>query len=84
MRTVFLHLARDGHLGEGFLPVDFYIRVAFVILQPNVEAWTVALDQIHFQDERFELRADHDPFDVRNLAHQAACLVVMSRIVVEV
>jgi hypothetical protein len=37
----------------------------------------VLLDQVHFQDQGFQLGAHHDPFDVLDHAHQffdLACL----------
>jgi len=73
-RTVVLHLARDGHLGEWIRPVDLDVGVALVVFKAHVEARLVALDQGHLKDQSFQLGADHDPFDVGNLPHQAACL----------
>jgi hypothetical protein len=64
--------------------VDFDVGIALVILQAHVEARAVALDQVHLQDERFQLRPDHDPFDVRDFAHQATGLVVVAGIGVEI
>lgn len=32
----------------------------------------VLLDQVHLQDQGFELRTDSDPFDVDDLAYQLA------------
>ena len=64
--------------------MDFDIRVAFVILQADVVLGPVALDQVHFQDQGFQLRADHDPLEVGDLAHQAAGLVVVAGIGVEI
>ena len=83
-RTVIRHLARHGDFGVGIRPMDFDVGVAFVVLQSDVEARTVALDQVHLQDERFEFRADHDPFDIGDLAYQTAGLVVVARIAVEI
>ena len=48
------------------------IRVALVILQADVVVRAVLLDQVHLQDQRFQLGADHDPFDVGDVAHQLA------------
>ena len=75
-RAVVLHLAGDGHLGEGVRPVDLDVGVALVILETHVKARLVALDQGHLEDQGFQLGADHDPFDVGDLPHQAACFSV--------
>ncbi|MPM98475.1 hypothetical protein SDC9_145663 [bioreactor metagenome] len=55
MRAVFDHLARHRHFGERCCHVDFDVRVAFIILEADVEAWPVLLDEVHLQDERFKL-----------------------------
>jgi hypothetical protein len=44
----------------------------------------VALDEVHLQDQRFELRADHNPLKVGDIAHQAAGFGVVAGIRVEV
>jgi hypothetical protein len=55
--------------------MHFDIRVAFVIFQADIEARPVLLDQIHFQDQRFQFGAHHDPFDIGDIAHQAPGLL---------
>jgi hypothetical protein len=69
-RAVRLHLAGDGHLGEGVAPMDLDIGVALVILKAHVVARLVALDQVHLEDQRLQLGGDHDPLDVGDLAHE--------------
>jgi hypothetical protein len=64
--------------------VDFDVRVAFVVLQADVVFRAMFLDEVHLEDERLEFRPDDDPFDVRDLAHQAARLVVVTGIRVEI
>lgn len=69
-RAIDDHLAGDGDLGEGVSPVHLDIGKAFVVLQAHVVSRAVTLDQVHLQNQRFQLRADHDPLDVGDLAHQ--------------
>ncbi len=82
--AVFHHLPGDGDLGEGGVPVNLDVGVAFVVFQPDVEARAVLLDQVHFQDQRFQLRADHNPFDVGDLADELASFGLVPGAVVEV
>ena len=83
-RAVVRHHARDSHFRERFPPMDFDIRVALVVLQADVVLGPVALDQVHFEDQRLQLRTDHDPLDVGDLAHQAAGLVVVAGVRVKI
>ena len=64
-RAVFGHLPRDGHLGERFIPVDFDVWVALVILEADIVFGAVLLDQVHLKNERLKLRADHDPLNIQ-------------------
>jgi hypothetical protein len=32
--------------------------------------WTIALDEVHLQDECLQLRTDHDPFKVGDMAYK--------------
>ena len=77
-RAVFDHLAGDGDFGIRLTPMDFDVGIALVVLQADVVFRPVALDQVHFQDQGFQLRTDHDPLDVDDLAHQPAGLVVVA------
>jgi hypothetical protein len=61
-------LACDGHFGIRLIPMDFYIGIALIILETDVVFWTVLLDEVHLKDERFKLRADHDPLNIGNVA----------------
>ncbi len=51
--AVFEHLAGDGHFGVVHLPVDFDVRIAFVVFEADVEMRPVLLDQVHLKDEGF-------------------------------
>ena len=83
-RAVLDHLAGDGHLGEGIRPVNFDIRVAFIILEADVVMRAVLLDQVHLEDERFELGTHHDPFDVGDILHQLAGLEILVGALLEI
>jgi len=37
----------------------------------------VTLDQIHLQNERFQLRTDDDPFDIDDLLYEPPCFAIM-------
>jgi len=60
------------------------VGVALVILQADVVARAVLLDQVHLQDEGFQFRSDHDPFDIGDVAHKLAGLVILVGAGVEV
>ena len=62
--AVAIHLPRDVTLGNGVGPMHLDVRVALVVLEPDVVVRPVALDQVHLEDQRLELRADDDPFEV--------------------
>ena len=65
-----LHAPNDADLGEILVPVQLDVGVGFVVLEPHVEPRPVALDQLIFQDQRFQLGVGDDPFQVGDLAHQ--------------
>ena len=83
-RAVITHLARHRHLGVRFGPMDLDVRIALVILEADVVLRPMLLDQIHLEDQRFQLRSHEDPFDVRNLPHQTPRLGILARIGVKV
>ncbi len=58
--------------------MDFYVWITFIVFEANVVFRAMLLDQVHLKDERFKFRADHDPFDVHNVAHEAARLRVVT------
>ena len=64
--------------------MDLDIRISFIVLQTNVVLGTMFLDQVPLEDERLELGPDQDPFDMGNLAHQAARLLIMAGIRMEI
>ena len=82
--AVLLHQACHGDFGKWLIPMDFDVGVTFVVLQADVVLGTVFLDQVHLEDERLEFGPDQDPFDMGDLAHQAAGLVVVAGIRVEI
>jgi len=69
-RAIDDHLAGDGDLGEGVSPVHLDIGKALVVFKAHIVAWTMPLDQVHFQNQRFQLRADDNPLDIGDLADQ--------------
>ena len=54
-RPVLKDLARDGHAGERHIPMHLDIGVALIILHADVVLRAIALDQVHLQDQRFQL-----------------------------
>ncbi len=69
-RAILDHLAGDGNLREGIRPVHLDVWIALIVLQAHIEMRSMLLDQVHLQDQGFELRANHDPFDVDDIVHQ--------------
>ncbi len=51
--AVLLHAARDEHFRE-ILGGDFQVGIALVIFEAHVEARAVFLDQVGFEDQRFD------------------------------
>jgi len=76
-RAVIDHVARDRQPGEGVCPVYLDVGIAFVVLKTHVIKRTVLLDQVHFEDQRFKFRSDHNPFNIPDLTDHLACLVSM-------
>jgi hypothetical protein len=64
------HLACNGHLGKWICPVDLDVGVALVVFQAHVVARTMFLDQVHLQDQGFELRTDHDPVNIGDIFYE--------------
>ncbi len=52
--------------------MNFDIRVPFIILQADIKAGLVLFDQVHFQDQGFQLGSDDDPFNIRDSGNQLA------------
>ena len=50
--------------------MDFDVRVALVVLEADVVVRAVLLDQVHLEDQRFQLGSDDDPLDVGDAADQ--------------
>ena len=64
------HAASYGDFGKWIIPVDFDVRVLFIILQAHVEVRAVLLDQVHLKDQGFKLGIDYNPIDVGDLADE--------------
>ena len=64
--------------------MDFDIGIPLVIFETDIIFGAVLLDEVHLKDERFKLRADHDPLNVHDLAHEAAGFAIVTRVRVEV
>ena len=82
--TVALHPAHDADLGEIVLPVDLDVGVGLVVVQPYVEAGPIALDQLVFKDQCFELGVGDDPFKIGDLSDQPPCARLMAGCFVEI
>ncbi len=67
--AVLTHASGHEDLGEVILPGDLDVRVAFVILEPNVVVGPVTLDQVHLQDQRLQLRSGDDEVDAGHMRH---------------
>jgi len=65
------HIAHGQHFGVGRLPLDLDVRIALVVLQPDVEVRLVALDEIRFEQQRFQLGVGDDPLEIGNLGDEA-------------
>ena len=64
--------------------MDFDVGVAFVILELDVIKRLVFLDQVHFQDQRFQLRTDDDPFNILDFVYQLTCPGIFPRAGMEI
>ncbi len=53
------------------------MRVLLVVLQKNVVAWLVLLDEIRLKHQRFDLRIRHDELKIADAAHKLARLPVV-------
>ena len=60
------------------------IGVALVILEADVVMRAVLLDQVHFQDQGFQLRPNHDPLDISDMLDQLARFEIQRAAVLEV
>ncbi len=58
-RAIVLHHAREHHAREGLVR-HLQVRVPFVVAQTNVERRLMPLDQIRFENERFDFIRDDD------------------------
>lgn len=65
---VFNHAAGDGDFGEGVLPMDFDVRITFIIFETDVVVGAMFFDERHLEEERFEFSFGSDDFDVGDFA----------------
>ncbi len=83
-RPVFLHAAHDGEAGEGLSDREAQIGVLLVVAEDDVEPGAVTLDEVAFEDQRLQLGARDDRFDVRDLADQQLSLRTLVRAVLKI
>ncbi len=83
-RSITHHLPCYCHFGEWIIEVNLDVRITFVILQPDVKTRPMFLDQVHFKDQRFKFRTDHDPLQVGDLADHFDHLALVIRVLLEV
>ena len=61
LRLVLFHPAHQLHAGVILREVDFQIRVMLIVLEQDVVLRLMQLDEVTFQNQRFEIRiAEHD------------------------
>ena len=75
-RTIIYHLTCDCNFGKGSGKMHFDIGITLIVLQPHIEPRSVFLYQIHFQNKRFQLRTNHNPFQIGNMRNQFARFAV--------
>ena len=75
---------RHEHPRELFLQRDLHIGIALVVLEADIIAGTMLLDEVALEDERFHLRACHDGLEIRDFLHHGAHLRRMSLIALEI
>ncbi len=70
------HLPHQNHPREILLHGDLDIGIALVILEADVVARVVSLDELGFEDEGLKLALGDDPLDIRDVGDQAGGLGV--------
>ena len=66
------------------MPMHFDVGITLIILQTDVVLRAMLLDEVHLKDERLKFRPHYDPFNIGDVAHQAAGLAIVARIGVEI
>ena len=66
-----LHAAHDEDPGKVFLPGDLDVRIALVVLEPDVVLGLVALDEVALEDQGLQFGGGDDKVDVVDAGHQA-------------
>ena len=67
--TILQYPSRDEDAGIFFLQGDLYIGIALVVLEADIVARTVLLDEIALQNQGFHLGRGHNGFKIRNPCH---------------
>ena len=65
--SVLEHPPRDEYPREILLHRHLHIRIALIILQTDIIARPMLLDEIAFQDQRLDLRMRHDDLKISNM-----------------
>ncbi len=68
--AILLHAPRKFHFREIVGPAHGDVRVALIVLEPDVEMRSVLLDQVIFGVQRRDLAGQHEKFNVRDLFAQ--------------
>jgi hypothetical protein len=76
-RAVALDAARDHHAREGLVDRQFQVRVLLVILERDVVARLVLLDEVRLKHQRLDLRVRDDELKVGDAADELAGLRVV-------
>src|SRR5207244_2507001 len=63
-RAIAFHAPRHKYFGERFLPRILDVWVALVVFESHIVVRAVALDQVVFEDQRFEFGAGDDELDL--------------------
>ena len=81
--TVVAHEPREGETGEGLVR-HLEVRIALVISQAHVERRLMALDQVRFEDQRFDFVAHHQRPDVDHALDHLLLEVIQRRTILKV
>ena len=73
-RRLFERAGQMERRGNGCFDRQPEIGILFVVAQDDIKARAVALDQIAFEDQRFQLETGDDGFEVGDFADQQAGL----------
>ena len=74
-RAIDHHMPCGQNAGPGVLEGDFDIGVATIIFEQDVIARAMLLDEIHFEQQRFELAIGDDDVKIGDFGHHTAVFV---------